>query len=240
MKNLFPIAFNFSPLSSGRHCCNDDLDKVDSLDRILNYEDRYRAAKIGPWSRGGLQAMRAVNIPDGTILKATTMIVFGNHENRVFGEYAHFANSDPDGADLFLSLDFIIDGGEYAGKYVSKDILLGSKEDWPTSTPEYPPEYFQIANSSYNVFSYDNSDEAKSLRDTMTVFVHPPYWCLQEHQVVIELGLSKDGSGKNYLKSIIQPEHPNYLEAIGLGQGIQAGTGVFGDYNPPPYCPGIA
>ena len=312
---LYPIAFNFPPLSSGRHCDCADIDKVDSLDRFLDYEDRYRAAKIGQWSRRGLQAIRlvgncfrgrsnkrlapiteeilrlhrttiheqlpalelmeeagliqlsvdiegrytimrklealtgpmatplvtkivtedmhATNIPDGTILAANTMIVFGNHENRIFGEHAHFANSKPGESDLFLTLDFVIQEGEHTGKYVSKDVLLGSKEVWPTITAKYPPEYFQIANSAYNIFSDDQSDEANNLRQAINVCEAPPYWCLQDKLVVIEIGLSKDGSGKNHLKSIVQPEHTGYLEAADLGEGIQPGTGVFGDYTPP-------
>ena len=322
MKKLYPIAFDSLPLSSGRHCCDCDLDKVPERDKVTFFKELCKQSSIEQGAKKGLQAlalmrdclkeskgagvvnitksvllrhrtsideqlpllklmeesgliqlsrdvdghysfiyrvepvigpsaipfitkictedMHAMNIPDGTILTAMTMIVFGNHENRVFDECAHFANSKPGGDDLFLTLDFVMADGEYAGKYVPKDILLGKRDVWLGHKSEYPPEYFEIANSAYNVFSYDQSYEAISERDIMTVFVRPPYWCLQEHQVVIELGLSKDGSGKNFLKSIVQPEDPRYLEAMDLGDDVQPGSGVFGYFTPPPQRPDIA
>jgi hypothetical protein len=314
VSNLYPISYNFLPLSSGRHCRSTDLDKVDSLDRFLNYVDRYRAAKIGPLSRKGLQAvalvassfegssnkrfalisekilrrhrttiheqlpalelmedagliqlsidsdgcyiifnkvkpidspsteplvtkivtedMRANGIPAGSIVQAEAMIVFGNHGNHQFGQYAHFANTILDDQDIYFSLDFVITQGPSAGQFVSQDYKIGIKGDDPHLDGERP-EFRQIANSALNLFPWDSSQAAEEMRDLLSVDVEGPFWNLQEHHLVIEIGATSDVGGGNTMGRIIEPNHPGYLAAMGLGSGIQAGRGVFGEHNPP-------
>ena len=178
------------------------------------------------------QVDQGINIPDGTLLNAMTMIVFGNHEDRVFNDYVPFVNMRPGEQDINLTIDFVINHGEHKGQFVSRDIPLGDRGTWGEAEPPDPAEYRQIANSAFNVFSFDDSAEANELRDAMNVDFDDTLWSLQEKVVVIEIGLATDGSGINYLKSIIQPEHPRYIEVMDLGLGISAGTGVFGDYVP--------
>jgi len=175
---------------------------------------------------------QARGIPDGTLAVAMTMIVFGNEEGRVFNCYTPFVNSRHNENELFMTLDFVIVEGEYAGQYVSRDIPLGTRAAWDADELPEPAEYRQIANSAFNVFSFDDSEAANELRDAMKVNFNDAHLSLQEKVVVIEIGLATDGSGINYLKSIVQPEHPRYIEVMDLGAGISAGTGVFGEYVP--------
>ena len=314
MATLYSIAFNYQPLSSGRHCANEDLDKVDSLDRFLNYEDRYRAGKIGPWSRKGLQAvllvsscfngrsnkhfapitekilrrhrttmqeqlpalelmeeagliqlsidsdgryiimnrvkslngpsaqplvtkivtedMRATGIPSGTIVQAETMIVFGNHGNHEFGEYAHFANTIPGDDNIYLTLDFVITKGPFAGQFVSQDYKIGIKGESPQLDGDRP-EFRQIANSALNLFPWNESLEAQEMRELLSIDVHGPFWNLQEHHLVIEVAAATEPGGGNTLSRIVEPDTLGYLNAMQLCSGVQAGTGILGDHIPP-------
>jgi hypothetical protein len=312
--SIYPIAVNFSPLNDGRHCCTADLDKVDLLYRLINYENQYRAAKLGPWSRKGLQAvalvgscfegrsnkrfapiterilrrhrttiqeqlpalelmeeagiiqlandidcsyiifnkvkpldgptaeplvtkivtedMRASGIPSGTILQGETMMAFGNHRNRQFGKYAHFANTIPGGDDIYLTLDFVITKGPFAGQFVSQDYKIGDTGESPQLDGDRP-EFRQIANSALNLFPWDESLEAQEMRELLSIDVHGPFWNLQEQYLVIEIGDAADVGSANNLVRIIEPGHPGYLPAMDLGRLIQAGTGVLGDHVPP-------
>jgi hypothetical protein len=314
MISLNPIAFDYEPLSSGRHCRHTDMDKVDSLDRLLNYENRYRAANIGAWSRKGLQAvalvgscfngrsnkrfapitekilrrhrttiqeqlpalelmeaagmiqlgtdidgryivinrlkplvgpsaqplvtkivteeMRVYGIPSGTIVQAEAMIVFGNHQGRQFGEYAHFANTIPGDENIYLTLDFVITQKPFSGRFLSQDYKIGTRGAGP-AIEGTAPAFRQIANSALNLFPWDNSQAAEELRELLSVDVYGPFWNLQEQYLVIEIGDAADAGGGNTLGRIIEPDHPGYLAVMNLGSSIETGTGVLGDHIPP-------
>lgn len=315
MTNLYPIAFNFPPLSIGRHCRNEDIDKVEMLERYLNFEDRHRSAKIGAFSRSGykalnfvrqclcadpnrryglvsekilqryhttleqqlpalqlmvesgliqlikgddgqfiicntvkpltgskatpfateltIESMRATDIPEGMILCAEVMIVFGNHTGRNFGEYAHFANTIPGEDGIYLTLDFVFRSGPYAGQFVSEDFRIGTVGELPSLDASHPA-FRQIENSALNLFPWDKSSEANESREFLSGEVEGPFWSLQEHYVVVEVGKSAAKAGRNFLRRIIEPDHPSYMAVMDQFPGINAGTGVFGDNQPVP------
>ena len=176
--------------------------------------------------------MRATAIAEGTIVEAETMIVFGNHAGRQFGEYAHFANTIPGDDGIYLTLDFVITSGPFVGQFVSKDFRIGTKGESPELDGDHPA-FRQIANSALNLFPWDSSPDADVSRSMMSADVYGPFWNLQEHLVIIEVGKPDKDPGGNWVNRIVEPDHPSYLGAMDFGSGVKPGTGVFGDHIPP-------
>ncbi len=186
---------------------------------------------IGP---GGFcdcdDSRRALNYPEGKKIFALAMLA-----------YPHISNSIPLDGDaiytkgdgkLYVTYTYEFYGDNFDEKALDKEYCLGIIDDWPVLGSR-ARELAQMMNSAANVFPWDKTMGADVERTKREHIAIEGMLLINQDAVVIELGVTSDGSGRNFIKRVLEPGDSDYLRVRLLNEGVGEGTGLIGKHIPP-------
>jgi hypothetical protein len=173
---------------------------------------------------------KAKQIQDGTCWVAEVALCYC-HQSSDKPSFMNYLCLGKD--DLpYLSYDFLITDHDDPFRWIRK-IIRFVDEDASDGSWSYSDEYRQLIDAAANTFSWDRSEKAEDLRANPVYEQITGMYFVTQTFVPIEIGLDSK-TGYNYVKHIIGPDDPRYIEMMGLGGVALPGTGIDGKHQPPP------
>jgi hypothetical protein len=191
------------------------------------------ACPTGDSIKGGLcpclyDERQASNIPEGTKAKVMTYICFaysgpGSEENT---SLVH----EDDNGQCYIEQEFIFETTDRQRLKITQQYGL-SRNQRGASALHGMQELARLINSAANTFSWDMSEGAKRERDSVLWDEPEPLKVINDMAVAIEVGVKPDGT--NFVKRILEPDDPDYIQVMELDSNPPAGTGLIGKHTPP-------
>ena len=169
---------------------------------------------------------KAKNIPDGTRTIATVQLL---HSGTGGGDHPWAEIMSPGMNDEpILSYDFKFEFGKYEGQWIRKEYPLFERNGFNTH-----PDYRCLINAASNTYEWDISLTAEEIRHDTGFYNFGPIPVMHDVFVAIEVGLD-EGTGYNYVRRVIVPDDPDYIDVMELSGYALPGTGMDGKHQPPP------
>jgi hypothetical protein len=174
---------------------------------------------------------KARNYPDGTKVKATAMLCF-HHADPNRPDFLNFLYLKDDGR-LYVAYDFMINTEQNGLQWILMEFPLERNSGASAGGGDLSG-LRQMLNSAANTYSWDTSDGAAQERKSACYDEHLLLDVINDLPVVVELGVAPGEDCYNFVKRILQPDDPEYIDVMGLEDYGLAGTGMDGGHTPPP------
>jgi hypothetical protein len=153
-------------------------------------------------------------IPKGTVAKVRMTIKPGGHDDAAQGWTGGYATQSLDTGSVYLACEFVVLEGEYARRKLWSNIGLHSPKGpaWANMGRSF---LRAVLNSARNVRPQDNSPQAAAARRIQG------FHELDGIEFVARIDIEKDGRGelRNVVKMAVEPDQPDYLQAVGGASG---------------------
>ncbi len=173
---------------------------------------------------------RVLDYPEGKKILALAMLAYPHISNSIpLDRDAVYTKGD---GKLYVTYTYEFYDDNFDEKALDKEYCLGKIDDWSVLGSR-AQELAQMMNSAANVFPWDKTMGADVERTKREHIAIDGLLLINQDAVVVELGVTSDGSGRNTIKRVLEPGDPGYLRAMQLDAGIRDGTGLIGKHIPP-------
>ncbi|AUM00804.1 hypothetical protein B4966_11970 [Rhodocyclaceae bacterium] len=150
-------------------------------------------------------------IPKGTLARVRMTIKPGGFDDPAQGWTGGYATQSVETGSVYLAAEFVVLEGEYARRKLWTNVGLHSPKG--QAWANMGRSFIRAAlNSARNVLPQDHSPQAAAARRIQG------FHELDGLEFVARIDIEKDGRGdlKNVVKSVVEPDHPDYARLMGL------------------------
>jgi hypothetical protein len=150
-------------------------------------------------------------IPKGTVARVRMTIKPGGYDDATQGWTGGYATQSFETGSVYLAAEFVVLEGEYARRKLWSNVGLHSPKG--QAWANMGRSFIRAAlNSARNVLPQDHSPQAAAARRIQG------FHELDGLEFVARIDIEKDGRGdlKNVVKSVVEPDHPDYARLMGL------------------------
>lgn len=150
------------------------------------------------------------------IAVATKLMVWANlcffESNTNHGGELDFLHVKSNG-DVFATYEFVIATGQWCGLTMLHAFKVSTIQSWPALCGDVS-ELERMVNSAANILPSDTSEQAQREREASCMVERGALKLISDMAIAIEVGLHPDGSGRNCMTRIIEPDDPEYLDVM--------------------------